>query len=86
MWETWVQSLGQEDSLQKGMAAHSSILAWRIQWNSMVGYSPWDGKESDMAKQLTHTFVYQLYFNEAAKTKQNPRKVQTLMSDLHPII
>ena len=39
-----------------------------------------------MAKQLTHTFVYQLYFNEAAKTKQNPRKVQTLMSDLHPII
>ena len=30
MPETWVQSLGQEDSLEKGMAAHSSILAWRI--------------------------------------------------------
>ena len=28
--ETWVQSLGQEDSLEKGMATHSSILAWRI--------------------------------------------------------
>ena len=39
-----------------------------------------------MAKQLTHTIVYLLNFNEAAKTKQNPRKVQTLMSDLHPII
>ena len=30
MWETWVRSLGQEDTLEKGMAAHSSILAWRI--------------------------------------------------------
>ena len=32
MWETWVQSLGQEDLLEKGMAAHSSILAWRTPW------------------------------------------------------
>ena len=32
MWETWVQSLGQEDSLEKGTATHSSILAWRIPW------------------------------------------------------
>ena len=30
--ETWVQSLGQEDPLEKGMATHSSILAWRIPW------------------------------------------------------
>ena len=30
--ETWVQSLGQEDPLQKGMGTHSSILAWRIPW------------------------------------------------------
>ena len=30
MQETWVQSLGQEDPLKKGMATHSSILAWRI--------------------------------------------------------
>ena len=30
MWETWVRSLGQEDLLEKGMATHSSILAWRI--------------------------------------------------------
>ena len=30
MWETQVQSLGQEDPLEKGMAAHSSIFAWRI--------------------------------------------------------
>ena len=30
--ETWVRSLGWEDSLEKGMATHSSILAWRIPW------------------------------------------------------
>ena len=32
MWESWVQSLGWEDPLEKGMATHSSILAWRIPW------------------------------------------------------
>ena len=32
MQETWVQSLGQEDPLEEGMATHSSILAWRILW------------------------------------------------------
>ena len=30
MWENWVRSLGLKDSLEKGMATHSSILAWRI--------------------------------------------------------
>ena len=32
MWETWVQSLGWEDPLEKGKATHSSILDWRISW------------------------------------------------------
>ena len=32
MWETWVQSLGQEDTREKEMATHSSILAWKIPW------------------------------------------------------
>ena len=32
MQETWVQFLGWEDPLEKGMAPHSSILAWRIPW------------------------------------------------------
>ena len=32
MQETWVQSLGQEDLLEKEMATHSSILAWKIPW------------------------------------------------------
>ena len=35
--ETWVRSLGGEDSLEKGMAAHSSVLAWRIPWTEEPG-------------------------------------------------
>ena len=37
MWETWVQSLGREDPLEKEMATHSSILAWRIPWMEELG-------------------------------------------------
>ena len=37
MQETRVQSLGQEDPLEKGMAAHSSILVWRIPWTEEPG-------------------------------------------------
>ena len=35
--ETWVQSLGEEDPLEEGMATHSSILAWRIPWAGEPG-------------------------------------------------
>ena len=37
MWETWVQSLGQEDLLEKKMAAQSSILAWKVPWTEEPG-------------------------------------------------
>ena len=37
MQETWVQSLGQEDPLEKRVAIHSSILAWRILWTEEPG-------------------------------------------------
>ena len=37
MRETWVRSLGWEDSLEKEMATHSSILAWRIPWTEGPG-------------------------------------------------
>ena len=37
MQETWVQFLGQEDPLEKGMATHSSILAWKIPWTEEPG-------------------------------------------------
>ena len=37
MWETWVQSLGREDLLEKAMAPHYSTLAWKIPWTEKAG-------------------------------------------------
>ena len=37
MWDTWAQSLGSEDPLEKGTATHSSILTWRIPWTEEPG-------------------------------------------------
>ena len=43
MQETWVGSLGGEDPLEKGMATHSSVLAWRIPWTEEPGGLPSKG-------------------------------------------
>ena len=53
MWKTQIQSLGQKDPLGKGMATHSSILAWRIPWTEEPGGLPWGRKELDAAERLT---------------------------------
>ena len=57
MQETRVQFLGQEDLLEKGMATHSSILAWRIPRTerSLVGYSPW-GRRVRLDLETEHTY------------------------------
>ena len=55
MQETWVPSLGRGDALAKGIAIHSSILAWRTPWTEEPGglHSPWCHEESDTTEQLT---------------------------------
>ena len=51
MQETWVQSMGWEDPLEKGMDTQSSVLASEIPWKRrLAGYSPWGHEESDMTK------------------------------------
>ena len=58
--EIQVQSLGQEDSLKKEMATHSSILAWKIPWTEEPGRLQYMGhKESDMTEQLHFHFTFQ---------------------------
>ena len=53
MWETWVRSLGQEEPLEKEMATHSSILAWRTPWTEELGGLQSMGrKESDTTERL----------------------------------
>ena len=53
MQETWVQSLGQEDPLEEGMATHSSILAWRIP----VDRGAWQATVHGVAKELATLLV-----------------------------
>ena len=58
MPETQVRALDQEDPLQKEMATHSGILAWKTPWTEEPGalhYSPWGCKKSDTTEQLTLT-------------------------------
>ena len=54
MWETPVQSLGQEDPLEKEMATHSSVLAWKIPWTEEPSrlLCPWGRKKLDTTEQL----------------------------------
>ena len=51
MRETWVQSLGLEDHLEKGMTTHFSILTWTIHGQRRLAVC----KESNMTERLTHT-------------------------------
>ena len=53
MWETWVQSLGREDPLEKEMATHSSILAWRISWTEEPGRL-----QSTGSQRVGHDFTF----------------------------
>ena len=54
MQETWVR----EDPLEKEMATHSSILAWRIPWTEEPGWlQSLESQEADMSEQLKHTWL-----------------------------
>ena len=57
MWETWVQSLGQEDSLEKEMATHSSTLAWKIPWTEELGVGYVHGVTKSRARLSVFTFT-----------------------------
>ena len=72
MQETWVQSLGWEDPLEKEMATHSSILAWRISWTEEPGRLQSTGSQrvghdftftfENRTANLTSTFNFHKYF------------------------
>jgi len=58
--EMWIQSLDQEDPLEKEMATHSSNLAWKITWTEEPGrlYNPWGCRELDMTEATEQANVY----------------------------
>ena len=75
MQETGVQSLGQEDALKKGIASHSSILAWRILWTE----NP-DGLHSMGLQRVRHdwaTNTHSLFITSATREARQPRDHQS---------
>ena len=73
MQETQVQSLGQEDPLEKGMATHSSILAWRIPWTEDLGRLQSMGSQRVRQDWVTNTNVFKWEFKSCI----------TSLKDLH---
>ena len=60
-WESWVQPLGQEDTLENGMATHSSFLPEEPHGQRrLADYSPWGRKESDTTERLTLHFSFKM--------------------------
>ena len=62
MRETWVQSLGREDLLEKEMATHSSIFAWKIPWTEKPG-----GLQSMGLQRVGHDFTFTFMHNIQAR-------------------
>ena len=60
MRETRVQSLGQEDPLEKGMATHSSVLSWEIPWTEEPGGLQFVGSQSQTRLTNTHVYPYNI--------------------------
>ena len=58
MWETWIWSLGREDPLEKAMATHSIILAWRIPWTEEPGGLHFMGSQRVGQDWASNTFTF----------------------------
>ena len=82
MWETWVQSLGQEDPLEEEMSAYSRVfLPGEFHgWRRLVGYSPWGHKELDTTEQLHFTSLYSIHFKMIITVKPSYNTVSQLLT------
>ena len=73
MWETWVQPLSCEDPLEKGMATHSSSLAWRIPWQESQGVAK---SQTRLSNSHTHTHTHTLSWRAALLSRDTTDKVR----------
>ena len=86
MQETRGRSLGRDDLLEKEMATHSSILAWRIPGQrSLAGCNPWGRKESNTTERLTQVLRRkEALGKEGGKTEGRTLKVKCHLKRLNP--
>ena len=85
MWETWVWSLGRENLLEKGMATHSSILAWRIPWTVEVWWATVHGitksqtqlslEQSGQMTKVVFQPIFYLHLNFSLSIQQSSRHI-----------
>ena len=75
MWETWVWSLGWEDPLEKDMASHSSILAWRIPWTEEPG-----GLQSTGLQRVRHDWATSLQVCHGFPYKEQASNLTTAVT------
>ena len=72
MQVTWAEFLGGEDSLEEGMATHSSIFTWRIPWQrSLTGYGPW-------TVGVTFTFTFFEWVNDRWLTRKYNSRIEPI--------
>jgi len=82
MQETWVQSLGREDILEKEMATHSSILAWKIPWMEKPGRLQSMGREeSDTTERLHYRELWASLVVQIVKNPPAMQETQVLYLD-----
>ena len=84
MQETWVQFLGWEDTLEKEMATHSSILAWRIPWTEESGrLQSMGSQELDTTYQLNTTTIS--YIAGRFFTASENENIKSKLVSSHPL-
>ena len=71
VWEIWVQSLSREDPLEKEMATHSSILAWRIPWTEELGGLQSTGRKESGTTERLHVLSFFLRFGRPLQSMRN---------------
>ena len=83
MQETWVQFLGQEDPLEKEMAPHSSILAWRIPWTEEPGGLQPTGVAKSRTRLSDFTSFTSIY-RERERQREGHREREVVSDSLQP--
>ena len=80
MWETWIQSLGQEDPLEQEMVTHSSTLAWKVPWMEEPGRLQSIGSQRESEEELKSLLMKVKEESEKVHLKFNIQKTKIMAS------
>ena len=84
MWEIWIQSLGQEDTLVKGMATHSDMLAWKMPWSEESGRLQSMGLQREHNWRTKHKVLLAPWEKSYDKPSQHIKRLRHYFSNKGP--